>query len=1217
MSSYSSGKRPSDAEWLQHIFTIERMFLEEKKSLVETRQRLENDGFPVTKAQLEYKLKLWGFRRRIPKNKTDAVWKFIGRRVRRRKEQGKETEVTLGKEIVDAAKVCKEIKRYQETMFDRFIQRSPTPLEGVEISLYTPAPLPVRFLWPPSLPWSRFQDSFLLAFSAPGLLKNMNNISKELSCRKDDLYFTYMVRLIAPQYAAGSSVSQLAAEIGSTLPETHENENFDRASRLLQGTADERYSEYVKMILYKISNNLLLADEIQTNHVNPWRNAISGKVSSASEEWENITEMLETSGIMKAPFQLGNNTDATTTAIMEKLFQNALRNIGPQPPNDSLSKSSCGRIIEWLLQSGQNPNIRVQDIMNRAIGFSVSIWTPLQMAARMRSLQLMSRLLDHGACPNLSFEPWDGFDEFRSQIGSVKGMHPLLEVVRHYNDFDEGRLGMIERLLKMRLTVSVDSIIRMMMNCGRYLPKLMEALIRNGADIFQSIRATTGHAWFIDTFSIIGCTANYHCEPQELHPFFRLLEDAGIQNRFQIPETVNTTSIVLLAAADGNTAFLEELHSCGIDTTATGSLGSSAIHVAAYYGHLETCKTLVVQAYESNKQISFPLHSAVAGRSLDIVHSLHRNKIDVNEVFEDLREARSVFRKWETGGRQAMSLDRLFTALDVVLEFNRFDMTHCLLDKEAENPLWGACATTNCQEDVEGQELAKITPKAGADPPWGVRTPSTISNYRYSICCQFREALKHDTGLAQRLVLDAHQHDLWDDPYMSILEAAIITCHENTVDKIFALNPGAYDPGALYAKVLFSTGSRDNITINRLLSNRPQSEETSPLEALAIGLAAWSGQTEVLEMLLAEIDQPMLAKVPRALCNGLPRFSPFKFAINGLPFWHRPPYDLQFTSPILFALGSIKTLSLVLNHGYKSDRLTMRAAINDFDRDIVKTLLKSPRLSNCPGYTQGPLSYVVAREQHDVVRFLLENGEDVNEDNSHVHGYDWESARSPLQSAVGKSDLYLIDLLLKSGADVNTPAARYRGATAVQLAAISGRLGILRTLIDHGADVNAPGAESGGRTALEGAAEHGRIDIIQYLLSLGARTTDRDRMQYLRAIRYAQLEAHEAAASLLRDHREWTADDQILWKTLAGLDREQLESFKEDTQEVPSSLNLLGDTVALNDTEVGDASTKDGSGPLGPYEDVYDPTEGMEPPDDLQDLEMRMSDPMVFMIGEM
>ncbi|KAF3803907.1 hypothetical protein GCG54_00008410 [Colletotrichum gloeosporioides] len=240
MASSSCGKRASDEEWLKHKSNIERMFVEEKKSLVETRQRLENDGLLVTKAQLEYKLKLWGFRRRVPKTKSDAVWQFIGRRVQRRKQQGKETQVTFGKEIIDAAKVCKEIKRHHETTIARFSQPSPMTPEGLEIILNTPAPLPMRFIWPTGLSWSNFEDKFPFTFSAPGLLRNMSNISNDLRCRKEDLYFTNMLRVFAPEHAAGSSVAQLAAEIGSVMPETHENENFGRATRLLQGTADEQ-----------------------------------------------------------------------------------------------------------------------------------------------------------------------------------------------------------------------------------------------------------------------------------------------------------------------------------------------------------------------------------------------------------------------------------------------------------------------------------------------------------------------------------------------------------------------------------------------------------------------------------------------------------------------------------------------------------------------------------------------------------------------------------------------------------------------------------------------------------------------------------------------------------------------------------------------------------------------------------------------------------------
>ncbi|KAI8208546.1 Ankyrin repeat domain-containing protein 50 [Colletotrichum sp. SAR 10_76] len=48
--------------------------MEENKTLLETRQHLDDVGFQVTKAQLEYKLKDWGFRKKIPKRMSDTVW---------------------------------------------------------------------------------------------------------------------------------------------------------------------------------------------------------------------------------------------------------------------------------------------------------------------------------------------------------------------------------------------------------------------------------------------------------------------------------------------------------------------------------------------------------------------------------------------------------------------------------------------------------------------------------------------------------------------------------------------------------------------------------------------------------------------------------------------------------------------------------------------------------------------------------------------------------------------------------------------------------------------------------------------------------------------------------------------------------------------------------------------------------------------------------------
>ena len=84
-------------------------------------------------------------------------------------------------------------------------------------------------------------------------------------------------------------------------------------------------------------------------------------------------------------------------------------------------------------------------------------------------------------------------------------------------------------------------------------------------------------------------------------------------------------------------------------------------------------------------------------------------------------------------------------------------------------------------------------------------------------------------------------------------------------------------------------------------------------------------------------------------------------------------------------------------------------------------------------------------------------------------------------------------------------------ATALQLAAIHGGIGVVRRLIELNANVNAPRAAKHGRTALEGAADQGRLDTVELLLKCEnlAMTEGASQCQFIRAIQYAELEATE------------------------------------------------------------------------------------------------------------
>ncbi|GKT52294.1 uncharacterized protein ColSpa_12475 [Colletotrichum spaethianum] len=99
----SSKRAVQDAEWLQRKAAVRQMFLQ-NISQSEMKRKLEEDGFPVTKAQLEYKLKIWGFSKKLPKTTSREAWQYADELLVRRELQTKSSEVIMGGSLVAPAK---------------------------------------------------------------------------------------------------------------------------------------------------------------------------------------------------------------------------------------------------------------------------------------------------------------------------------------------------------------------------------------------------------------------------------------------------------------------------------------------------------------------------------------------------------------------------------------------------------------------------------------------------------------------------------------------------------------------------------------------------------------------------------------------------------------------------------------------------------------------------------------------------------------------------------------------------------------------------------------------------------------------------------------------------------------------------------------------------------------------------------------------------------
>lgn len=189
------------------------------------------------------------------------------------------------------------------------------------------------------------------------------------------------------------------------------------------------------------------------------------------------------------------------------------------------------------------------------------------------------------------------------------------------------------------------------------------------------------------------------------------------------------------------------------------------------------------------------------------------------------------------------------------------------------------------------------------------------------------------------------------------------------------------------------------------------------------------------------------------------------------------------------------------------------------------------------------LQIASARGAPEIIKYLLTLEVDVNSSppwmcykesfNPDRHAYVppfsmWNfTRRNALQSAVASGNQECIKLLLDAGADVNAKPSYWGGATALQLAAILGHVGIANWLIsDYGADVNAAGAKMHGRTALEGAAEYGRLDMIHLLQHYGCTVTGSGRRQLINGIRLSAENGHTTVTEILKTWGGWTKEDE-------------------------------------------------------------------------------------------
>lgn len=134
-------------------------------------------------------------------------------------------------------------------------------------------------------------------------------------------------------------------------------------------------------------------------------------------------------------------------------------------------------------------------------------------------------------------------------------------------------------------------------------------------------------------------------------------------------------------------------------------------------------------------------------------------------------------------------------------------------------------------------------------------------------------------------------------------------------------------------------------------------------------------------------------------------------------------------------------------------------------RDLIRDGRTMKHRDAMSGHTL--MTYAVHCDQREIVKVLIEEGADINEEN--------DMGVTPLIYAAGaKGNLAMVELLLDLSAHINHQARR--NTTALGAAAEKGHTEVVETLLQRGADATL--ADDRGRTPREIAAAADRLSIV-------------------------------------------------------------------------------------------------------------------------------------------
>ena len=944
---------------------------------------------------------------------------------------------------------------------------------------------------------------------------------------------------MAMQLLARKSVDRLAAQFDMVLPQAYPDENLRRATTLAGGSVAEIQVELLKILLFLLSNRLIL-DESHYG-IDDAQQIVALCQFSGLSRFETLHKMVGLS-----------HKSLTMTAIINALFRAAVLT--------GAAGFACNLLkADHRLQPDKMIGFRVTYDRINQYRFDPD-GTPLEFALTKHYENLVKVFVDAGAdLPSYASDDWSLlavaiYDHFPSTLVQMLRQSGARINGSRFESlhaaFITGNLHLIERLVAQGADLN-----------HRYRgPSVNSEAVRlnpfASSDCFHVLRHVydVGCLGFAASFHSATITAESN-ESVDLSESFDQDQDKALElcrlihdkyrSQMDLSDDCKTADAMILASARGYTKVIEFLHSKFSASVNVLSGYLSPLYAAVGWRQVEAARLLLrLGAYPCPPpaytvptpythygpvmgEVECPapslLQLAVAQGSCELAELLIRVGVDINEEREIALKTNKLH--WPPrAGPSTLNFRHLLMCLYSITNAKLPPFRLAVLSKEWDVGLvllrGGATATVNDLFDaaVEGQlALVEQLLKTGMDPAIAVRegiTAYEAALYKGHVEIAARLATVGGGGSAGDFAsvfripnvahIKAHiPPSLLEEPWKmcldkqrrSYLENAFLSHNEEVIRMALDLDAAAYDSGALCALVSFLTKSgqgsasplllelleRRSLDPNSILGN-------SALENHAVSIAAWHARSDIMAALLASppsgLTQPLAT----------PAHSEAEFRktlLDAESTSSESNYDWSQNSP--FGLsdkwhGWSQNSPFDLSDNWHVSRFLMVSPLlfaveGNANEQIADMLLEAGYKPD--GFTLR--AAITKKLSFGLFERILESCDDVDARCAVDVSWGPDFHDTPLCAAVHRG-VDIIRALLARHADINAIRGGFRN-TALSEAILYENLPIVNLLLDAGAEVNDPArsiTNGFNTTVLQKAAERGLIGLVRRLIDCGA-----------------------------------------------------------------------------------------------------------------------------------